>query len=330
MNRRQVFLLLRILCGGALLWWAWRQVGLPAGQVLSNLTLDWRWLPLGVLLGGLAVLGWALRWHLFQRMCGLSTPFTETLRLTLFADFFNLYFLGPLGADGIRVLFLLRQFPEKKVRILASIILDHASGLMGGALLYALFTRPQSAWVLEHGSLVPGAALVVADVLLGGVALATAAAAVVICEPVVWRFITHRLKLGFTLRPLEPFRFLQGQRLGLTLAHVISAPLLLATYLTYWTAGMAAHQSPSVTHVLAVMPLVDVVCGMPITVSGLGLRESVFIGLLGPDLPQGNQGALITSLLGFALTGVWGLFGGIWLFLHRWQRGSLAAPTAVS
>ena len=132
------------------------------------------------------------------------------------------------------------------------------------------------------------------------------------------------------MRPLAPFRFLQGQRLGLTLAQVISAPLLLATYLTYWTAGMAAHQSPSLMHVLAVMPLVDVVCGLPITVSGLGLRESVFIGLLGPDLPQGNQGALVTSLLGFALTGVWGLFGGIWLFLHRWQRGPLVAPTTAS
>ena len=185
MNRRQIFLLLRIVCGAALLWWAWRQVGLPAGQVLSSLSLDWRWLPLGVLLGGLSVLGWALRWHLFQRMCGLDTPFTETLRLTLFADFFNLYFLGPLGADGIRMLFLLRRFPEKKMRIIASIILDHASGLMGGALLYVVFTRPQSAWLLDHGPLVPDVALLVADVLLGGVVIATIAAAVVICEPAI-------------------------------------------------------------------------------------------------------------------------------------------------
>jgi hypothetical protein len=93
---------------------------------------------------------------------------------------------------------------------------------------------------------------------------------------------------------------------------------------------MATNQSPSFTEILAVMPIADLVCGLPITVSGLGVRETVFVGLLGPHLTQGNQGALVTSLLGFALTGVWGLVGGAWLGLHRWRSGAVAAEPSAS
>lgn len=318
MTRRHVFLLLRILCGVLLLWWAWRQVDSPLREVMATADLDWRWVTLGFVLGGVAVLGWAVRWQFFLRMCGLELPMKETVRLTLFADFFNLYFLGPLGADGMRMLMLTRRFPEKKGRILMSIILDHASGFLGGAILYALFTRTQTEWLFSQNHLVPAGAVLAADLLLVGAGLATVAAAVLIADARCWRFI-RRSCIGWTLKVLEPFLFLQGQRLRMTLAQLVSLPILVCTYATYWAAGMATHQSPSLQQMLAVMPLVDVVCGLPITISGLGVRESVFVGLLGPHFPQGNQGALLTSLLGFALTGVWGLIGGVWLALYRRQ-----------
>ncbi|OAI57820.1 hypothetical protein AYO49_01780 [Verrucomicrobiaceae bacterium SCGC AG-212-N21] len=316
MNRRRILLLLRVLCGALLLWWAWRQVDAPLRQVLSTISLDWTWPPVGVLLGGLAVAGWAARWHLFLRLCGISQAPAETVRLTLFADFFNFYFLGPLGADGIRMLMLMRRLPDMKFRILASIILDHASGLLAGALLYAVFTRPQSEWLLSHGHLGPQIALVGADLLLGFIALATISGAVLVCKPAAWDFIS-RTFMGPTLKPLQPFRFLEGKGPGLLAGLAVSVPILMCTFSTYWAAGMATHQSPTFGEIMAVMPLVDVVCGLPITVSGIGVRESVFVGLLGPHLPQGSQGALLTSLLGFALTGVWGLIGGVWLGLYR-------------
>jgi uncharacterized membrane protein YbhN (UPF0104 family) len=331
MNRRRLLLLLRIACGVLLLWWAWRQVDSPMREVLSTIHLDWKWLLPGIVLGGLAVVGWGMRWHLFLRICGLEQPLGETLRATLFADFFNFYFLGPLGADGVRVFMLLRRFPDKKLRIVASIILDHASGFVGGALLYFTCTRPNSDWLMQNAQIVPHAALISADVVLGAVSVATLAGLFVLCEPWFWTFATEKLRLGWSLKPLAPFRFLQGQRKGLILGQLVSVPILICTYATYWTAGMAAHQSPAFVEVLAVMPVVDMVCGLPITVSGLGVRETVFVGLLGPHLEQGNQGALVTSLLGFALTGVWGLVGGIWLALHRWRSRPLAVaePTGV-
>jgi uncharacterized membrane protein YbhN (UPF0104 family) len=316
MNRRRLLLLLRVACGALLLWWAWRQVDAPLRHVLDTISLDWTWPPVGVLLGGLAVAGWAARWHLFLRVCGIRQSPAETVRLTLFADFFNFYFLGPLGADGIRLIMLMRRMPDMKLRIVGSIILDHASGLLAGALLYAVFTRPQSEWLLSHGHLGPQIALVSADILLGFISLATIAGGILVCNPAAWNFISGTF-MRPTLKALEPFRFLEGKGKGVLAGLALSVPVLACTFSTYWAAGMATHQSPTLGEIMAVMPLVDVVCGLPITVSGIGVRESVFVGLLGPHLPQGNQGALVTSLLGFALTGVWGLIGGVWLGVHR-------------
>ncbi len=326
LTRRHFFLLLRILCGVALLWWAWDQAHQPGMEALSEIDLNWRWMPVGVVLGGVALLLWAVRYQLFLRLCGLGLPFTETLRITLFADFFNLYFLGPLGADGLRLLMLSQRFPEKKARVLASIILDHASGLLGGIVLYVIFTRPQSEWIISHGRLLPESSLLIADLALGGMAFATVAALVVLVEPSCWR-LAIKAGLGWSLKPLEVFLFLARQRGSVLLAQGVSVLILLCIYLTYWTGGMMAQQQPEVGKILAVMPLVDLVCGLPVTISGLGVRESVFVGLLGPDMPQGNQGALATSLLGFALTGVWGLIGGVWLAFYRRKE---AAPKGES
>lgn len=318
---RHLLLLLRILCGVLLLWWAWGQAHLPGAESFSTVTLAWQWLPVGVLLGGLAMLFWALRYQLILRLCGLPLPLGETLRLTLFADFFNLYFLGPLGADGLRMLLLCQRFPERKARVLASIILDHACGLLGGIVLYVLFTRSQSAWMLSHGKLLPDSSLLIADLTLGGMAFATVAALVVLVEPACWK-LAVKVGLGWSLKPLEAFLFLTRQRGSVLLAQIYSVIILLCTYLTYWIAGLAVRQQPALSKILAVMPLVDMVCGLPITISGLGVRESVFVSLLGPDLPQGNQGALMTSLLGFSLTGLWGLIGGVWLAFYRRKEGA--------
>jgi hypothetical protein len=62
---------------------------------------------------------------------------------------------------------------------------------------------------------------------------------------------------------------------------------------------------------------------LPISVSGLGIRENVVIELLGRQEGIGASKALAISLLGFAGLGLWGAVGGIWLML--WRRGEAKA-----
>ena len=104
-----LFRLLRIALALGLLVWVirrlqWEEI---AGFDWAGISLGW--LGLAFLFGGLSLLGWAGRWWWFVRVYRLRVPFRELLRLTMFADFFNLYFLGPLGADGVRLLLTLSE-----------------------------------------------------------------------------------------------------------------------------------------------------------------------------------------------------------------------------
>ncbi|MEQ1752292.1 MAG: lysylphosphatidylglycerol synthase domain-containing protein, partial [Prosthecobacter sp.] len=136
MPLRPLFHLLRLLCAVGLLWWVMRRLRMEEIAAFEWSAVDLRWLLLAFVLGGLSLLGWAGRWWWFLRVYGVQARFGELLRLTMFADFFNLYFLGPLGADGVRLLHLARFFPERRGAIVGSLLLDHIGGLFGGMALY--------------------------------------------------------------------------------------------------------------------------------------------------------------------------------------------------
>ncbi|TLD68479.1 flippase-like domain-containing protein [Phragmitibacter flavus] len=330
MPRRHWMLLLRLACGGALLWWALRRAEFASLPSLQNTTIHFGWLLLAMLFGGLAVLGWAMRWRAFVQMNGMALSFRESIRLTMFADFFNFYFLGPLGADGIRAVFLNRQFPNQKLRIAQSILLDHGVGLMAGTILYILFTRPQTAWLTSNNSMVPGIALVATDIILGIMGLLTLSAFTAICFPSIWNHINSKPFLRRITFPLRPFLHLQPHRNAIYRAQIVSILSILSGYAAYWCSSHAVAQPIPPLQMLAIMPMVDAIAAIPITISGLGVRENLFVELLGHTLPMGAQGAVTVSLLGFAVTGIWGLVGGIWLGLHRIRSGTQSASTSVT
>lgn len=326
MTRRHLTLLLRLAVGIALLVWVVRRVDFRQAANLSLSSLHPGWAMVALLLGGLSVLGWALRWHLYLRIHDLKPDLRETVRLTLFADFFNLYFLGPLGADGLRVLLLSRRFPGRKTAIASSILLDHVGGLFGGAILYALFTRTQTQWLIADGSIVSRAVLVTTDCVLGVFGFVTFAGLALINHRSIQKLITDKLGMPWMVKPLMPFMFLREHRMEMLAAQIVSVLTLLCNYGAFWSAGCAAGFIVPPQKLLAIMPMVDVVTSLPVTISGIGVRENLFVELLGRKFEFGAPGALAISLLGFAAIGVWGLIGGVWLAVHRFKTGLQIVP----
>ncbi len=327
---RHFFFILRLIIGVGLLVFAVRRVDFSPAASLSLSSLSVPWVLAALMFGGLSVIGWALRWQVFLKIHDLPVKPSEAMRLTLFADFFNLYFLGPLGADGLRLLLLSRKFPDRKKAIITSIFLDHVSGLMGGAILYFIITRPQSAWLTANGSLLSPAVLTSADIVLGLLGMATFMGLWMIHQPKMQGLFRDRLGLDFMIRPLMPFAYLRHHTSALYQGQVISILSLLSGYAAYWAAGEAAGYDIPVRQLMAVMPVVEVVTALPISISGIGVRENLFVELLGKQLALGASGALAVSLLGFAAVGVWGLIGGIWLALHRRQTGLQLAEKSAS
>lgn len=306
------FLVLRAALAAGLLVWVLNRLRWEEMAALSWGGLQWGWLAVALGLGGLSVLGWAGRWWWFLRVYGVKARFGELLRLTLFADFFNLYFLGPLGADGVRLLLLSRSFPERKGAILGSLILDHIGGLIGGAVLYGLFSRQSGL-----AAAVQASADVVLCVTVGVCFLGLG----VIMEPWLQRFLGKVPGLRKVTSWLAPAFAGTFRHPWLFAGFAVSAAGTASAYAAYWAAAQALGAAVSPEKMLGLMPVVDAIASLPISLSGIGIREGLLVEWLGSQPGLGAGQALGASLLGFAALGLWGLMGGLWLAFWRKKHG---------
>ncbi len=304
------FRLLRILLAVGMLAWVVRQM-----QWEQMARFDWTglspsWIGLAFFFGGLSLLGWAGRWWWFVRVYGLRVPFRELLRLTMFADFFNLYFLGPLGADGVRLLHLARSYPEQRGAIVGSLVLDHVGGLFGGFILYACFAG-------ESG--LPVAITSVVNTTLPFVVLVTFLGLGIIMEPPIQRLfgrIPGLRRIAAQMAPLFAGTF---RHPWLFSGFAVSTLSTASAFAAYWAAARAVGADLGLPQMLGLMPAVDLVASLPISVSGLGVREGLLVEWLGSQPGSSPVQALSASLLGFAAIGLWGLIGGLWLLFSKRQ-----------
>lgn len=308
MRTRHLFLLLRAALAVGLMLWVLRRLKLEGAGELSWSALDFQWLALAFLLGGLSVLGWAGRWWWFLRVYGVKARYGELLRLTLFADFFNLYFLGPIGADGIRLLLLSRTFPERRGAIVGSLVLDHIGGLFGGVILYSLFSRQAG---------LPEEVLATTDMALLAFTGLSFLGLGVIMEPWLQSLLARIPGLRWLSAKAAPIYAGTFRHPWLFSGFAVSALGTACAYAAYWAAARALGTDVSLPHMLGLMPVVDAIASLPVTLSGFGVREGLLVEWLGGQSGIGPAKALAASLLGFAALGLWGLIGGLWLAFWR-------------
>jgi uncharacterized membrane protein YbhN (UPF0104 family) len=318
MSLRHLLHLLRILCAAGLLWWVMHRLRLEEIVAFPWSSVDLRWLLLAFALGGLSLLGWAGRWWWFLRVYDVRAGFGDLLRLTLFADFFNLYFLGPLGADGVRLLGLTRHFPERRGTIVGSLLLDHLGGLFGGVALY---------WVFSRSGALPSGIVAVADKAVVMVATVCFLGLGVILEPVLQRMIARLpglRRISAWMSPMFAGAFRQPWAAS---GFVVSVLSTACAFAAFWAAARSIGVPVSLPRMLGLMPAVDLVASLPVSVSGLGVRENLIVEWLGSQPDCGRVRALAASLLGFAAIGIWGLIGGLWMLV--WNSGIRPHPKSI-
>jgi uncharacterized membrane protein YbhN (UPF0104 family) len=307
---RRLLLLVRCIAAIALLAWVLKRLRWEEIARFEWQQIDPAWLGLAFLFGGISLLGWAGRWWWFLRVYDLRVPFPKLLRLSFFADFFNLYFLGPIGADGLRLLHLSRDHPDRRGAILGSLVLDHVGGLFGGLALYALYSR---------SSILSESIASIADKVLLFVFIVTFLGLGVLMEPPVQRLIAHIPGLGRLAQWMSPMFAGSFRHPWLISGLAVSTLSTASAFAAYWAAARAVGVQIELPQMLGIMPAVDLLASLPITISGLGVRENLLIDLLGPLPGCGPVHALAASLLGFAAIGLWGLVGGVWLLFSRRQ-----------
>jgi uncharacterized membrane protein YbhN (UPF0104 family) len=109
--------------------------------------------------------------------------------------------------------------------------------------------------------------------------------------------------------------YAKGWRLTIW-AFLISFPLFGMFFTTFYCAARAFTDQLGIVDIFSVMPIVAVITAIPISVSGIGLRESLFVSLLAPF---GITAAVATlsSVTGFLINTLGSLAGGLVFLFYR-------------
>jgi len=101
------------------------------------------------------------------------------------------------------------------------------------------------------------------------------------------------------------------------LAFIFSIGVHIGSFSVFYFSGRAFRATASLLDFFAIMPIVNTITSLPISVAGVGLREKLFEELLGKLCNVPDAVAVLISTSGFLVIAAWGVIGGIIYILYR-------------
>lgn len=287
------------------------------------------WVTTGLGLAFLTLLASALRWFLLLRAQSINEPFWYIFRLTLYGAFFNIASFGAAAGDAAKIVLLMRRVPNKKVGVTMSVMVDHVVGFVSGSIIFLVFT-----WgfgTMDHAQSVAARSTFVAATWFQAGGLIGVFLSVFSCSPGMlrWgrRYLPHITDNKWVDKITTALDLYRTRWIYAVYALVASFVLAASFYLTFFAALRSLNQQVEATTVLAVMPVVDVISGLPISISGLGVRERTFDFLLSQLTGVPTAAAVAASLIGFLFNLFWGLVGGLAIITARSSKTALPASS---
>jgi uncharacterized membrane protein YbhN (UPF0104 family) len=237
----------------------------------------------------------AYRWEILAALLKVHGRYREFLAYTFVGMFTNLFVPGLLGGDAARSVYLGRRHGRMGEAI-ASVVADRAVGLLGLFWLAAIATM-----FLNFGHIPRSVAT--PTIAFGAIAMAG-----FLVSPIVARLI-HLMP-----RPVRragglvaPYLRRPGTLLvPIALSVVLQIGLAVSQYILAVGLGLTA---PLSLFILCV-PIANVFASLPLTLNGLGIRESAYLVLFGMAGMR-KEDAIALGLLWFAATMAGGLTGAI-------------------
>lgn len=237
----------------------------------------------------------AYRWQLLAAILNVHGRFIEFVTFYFVGMFTNLFIPGLVGGDAARAIYLGRA-RGRMGEAVASAVADRGVGLL------ALFWLAALAAIFLNNAPLPQS-VITPTIAVGGLALAAFLAA-----PILARLI-HLMprpirRAGGIVAPY--LHHPAGLLPAIALSLVLQISLAVCQYLLARGLGLSAPLSLF----LLCVPIANVFASLPLTLNGLGIRESAYLVLFGmAGLPRGDSIAL--GLLWFAATMLGGLTGAI-------------------
>lgn len=284
------------------------------------------WLLAAILLAGAQVAFASLRWQSLLRVQEIALSLRDTVRLTMIGHFFNAFLPGSTGGDFARIYYASRVAPNQKAAAALSVVYDRFVGvivllLIGCSLclpLYPIFS--QSALVRE---------ILLFFLLIAAGILLFALLAWLLPSLLRWRpfwLMERHAPLHRLLEELSHalLRF-TADRSSTARAALFSVGAHSTTFGFAWCVATALHLPIPFWILAAMLAVVSVLDAIPISISGLGVREGLLVLFFQP-LGLTSAQAVTFSLLFFGTMLFWSFAGGIVYWQHRAKRPAGAAP----
>lgn len=287
---------------------------------------------LSLALMGLTIVIGIIRWRMVLQVQGLHLSFGRAAEISLVAHFFNSFLLGSTGGDLMKAYYAARETHHKKPEAIATVFVDRLLGLWAMLLFCGLMMVPNTRLLLSSGE-----AALASFVILGMLAACTGLVVLAFWGGVSrqWsgaRAWLRRLPKGTSLeRSLDSCRRFGQERFFVFRAIGLSMLLNVVAVLQWQVVGLGLGMDIPPLTLFMLVPMAICIAALPITLNGLGIRENLFVTLLGVllgDNPAIATKSLSLALLAYAGSLFWSILGGV-VYLTLRRKHHLSAAELV-
>ena len=307
LSRQQLILVARLAVSALLLWVLVTKIGSSWSEAIPDPTLHtFAWLGGALLLTFAGVVLSAARWSAVLAALDQHPPFRRLLSLYFAGQFMGNVLPSTIGGDALRVSRLSKDTGEGPTTF-ASVVLERLTGwlVLPVITLVGLAVNPGLRELGRASALAFGVAsgtLVLLAVVLTLTARTGRGIEGKLEHNEGWRRFTSATRYGIQRLVREPAATARILATGFAYQLILIGSALMAAR----ALGLPSGAGP--TALLAFVPAILTAQVLPISISGLGVREGLFVLFLQPlDVPRSQ--AIALGLLLYLLNLVVSLFG---------------------
>jgi hypothetical protein len=273
------------------------------------------WILAGIIAYGIVEVLAAVRWQILLRVQGVTLGFFRVIALLMIGILFNLFMPGGTGGDVIKIFYLLKETPGKKAGALLAVLMDRLIGLLALILITGLIVIIRYQWLSSTAITrnLTWTLLAIMGAGFGGIAFS-------FC---ITSFnLAHRLPERMPLRDklidlsIAYSAYARAWKASLS-ALLLSFGVHICSFYVFYSASRALRQTASMADIFSVMPIINTIAALPISVGGAGVREKLFEELLSNLCGITPGIAVAISLTGFAVLVFWAVIGGVVYLFYR-------------
>jgi uncharacterized protein (TIRG00374 family) len=300
-----------LVCVGLLSWLFARADVKNLARTLQHTFVHGQWWLAALGFTFLGLLAGVVRWRLILEAQGIRVGLARVFRVFFIGQFFNSFMLGACGGDVVRAFCITRDAPDRRAEAASTVFVDRAIGLFVTIAIACALIAPRMRLFFSRPETRCTGALMF--LFLGGsiVGLFALFRRNLFEHLSLFQRVERNPRFGALIRrTYDAFYLYRGHPRALAFSSLLSAGNLAFLTLACYSLGRSLGIARPFVDYLTFFPVITVIAAVPVTPGSLGVRESLFVELF--ELVEvGVHASMLLSLMVYASSLAWSLFGGV-------------------